>query len=92
MNIYPYVYKCVHKTTGQFYFGYRCANKLPAEIDLPKYKTSFKIAPNCDDLTTYRKFIWNTIKPDSRWHLKSDEYLNFKIIEFENFWCNHSGN
>jgi hypothetical protein len=30
----PYVYKCVHKTTGQFYIGYRAANKIPSSNDL----------------------------------------------------------
>ena len=25
----PYVYKLTHKETGQFYIGYREANKLP---------------------------------------------------------------
>lgn len=39
MNL-PYVYKLVHKETGQFYIGYREANKLPAIEDLPIYKTS----------------------------------------------------
>jgi hypothetical protein len=39
----PYVYKCVHKTTGEFYFGYRSRNKLPAERDLGSvYFTSSK--------------------------------------------------
>lgn len=40
MNIYPstkvlpYVYKLTHKVTGQFYFGYRRANKVPSSEDL----------------------------------------------------------
>lgn len=40
MNIYssskpmPYVYKLVHKETGQFYIGYRCANKVPSSDDI----------------------------------------------------------
>lgn len=48
MNIYPYVYKCTHKTTSEFYFGFRKANKVPAEFDLGLiYKTSSKIVkPN----------------------------------------------
>ena len=40
MSNKPYVYKLTHKATGQFYFGYREANKLPALDDLPKYQTS----------------------------------------------------
>ena len=34
MNVFPYVYRLVHKSTGQFYIGYRYANKVPAEQDL----------------------------------------------------------
>ena len=50
MNIYPYVYKCTHKSTSEFYFGFRKANKVPAELDLGLvYKTSSKIVkPNFD--------------------------------------------
>ena len=46
MNIYsstkalPYVYVCTHKITGYYYIGYRSANLVPSDIDLPKYKTS----------------------------------------------------
>lgn len=43
MNIHPYVYMLTHRMTGQFYIGYRCANKMPAEVDLPKYKSSSKL-------------------------------------------------
>lgn len=48
MNIYsstrvlPYVYKLTHKFSGQFYFGYRCANPIPSSEDLPRYKSSSK--------------------------------------------------
>jgi len=45
MNIYstricPYVYVCTHKLTGHYYIGYRSANSIPSDLDLPKYKTS----------------------------------------------------
>ena len=40
MNVWSYVYKLTHKVTGQFYIGYRGANKLPAAEDLPKYRSS----------------------------------------------------
>jgi hypothetical protein len=30
----PYVYTLTHKVTGEFYIGYRCANKVPALEDL----------------------------------------------------------
>lgn len=44
MNVYPYVYKCTHKSTSEFYFGFRKANKLSAELDLGLiYKTSSKL-------------------------------------------------
>ena len=43
MSIYPYVYRLDHPVTGEFYIGYRCANKVPAEEDLGhKYFTSSK--------------------------------------------------
>lgn len=43
MNIYPYVYRLDHPVTGEFYVGYRSANKVPAEQDLGyKYFTSSK--------------------------------------------------
>lgn len=39
----PYVYKLTDRETGQFYFGFRCANKLSPEQDLGSvYKTSSK--------------------------------------------------
>lgn len=31
---YPYVYKGTNKETGEFYIGYREANKLPSKLDL----------------------------------------------------------
>ena len=39
-KIYPYVYVCTHKITGHYYIGYRSANSVSSDIDLPKYKTS----------------------------------------------------
>lgn len=41
-KVLPYVYKVTHKTTEQFYIGYRESNKVPSHLDLPKYKTSSK--------------------------------------------------
>lgn len=41
MKARPYVYKLTHKSTGQYYFGFRCANKLPALQDIGvRYFTS----------------------------------------------------
>jgi hypothetical protein len=43
MKAHPYVYKCVHRETNQFYIGYRCANRFPANEDIGIiYKTSSK--------------------------------------------------
>src|ERR1035437_5891107 len=39
-KVSPYVYWLTHKTTGQFYIGYREANKVPSDQDLPIYKSS----------------------------------------------------
>lgn len=36
----PYVYKLIHKETGQFYIGYRSANIKPPSEDLSIYRTS----------------------------------------------------
>lgn len=42
-KVMPYVYMGVHKETGQFYFGYRGANKIPSTEDLgTRYFTSSK--------------------------------------------------
>lgn len=44
MNIYPaYTYKHTNKETGEFYIGYRRANKTTPEEDFPIYITSGKI-------------------------------------------------
>ena len=52
VNIYPYVYRCEHKVTKQFYIGFRGVPKLPPEQDLPKYRTSSKIVkPDFDNYT-----------------------------------------
>jgi hypothetical protein len=46
----PYVYKGVHRETGEFYIGFRSANKEPWETDLPKYRTSSKLVrPRFDE-------------------------------------------
>lgn len=40
--ILPYVYKLTHRETGEFYIGYRSANKIPSDQDLPIYQSSSK--------------------------------------------------
>lgn len=52
----PYVYMCIHKTTKQFYIGYREANTIPSNIDLPKYKTSSKFVR-----PIFQEFYWYII-------------------------------
>jgi hypothetical protein len=39
-KVMPYVYRLDNPTTGEFYIGYRSANKVPSTQDLPNYKTS----------------------------------------------------
>lgn len=47
---HPYVYRLDNPITGEFYIGYRKANKVPSSIDLPRYRTSSKIVkPRFDE-------------------------------------------
>lgn len=39
-KVLPYVYVITHKTDNRFYIGYRRANKISSNEDLPVYKTS----------------------------------------------------
>ena len=53
----PYVYKGTNLKTGEFYFGYREANKVPAHLDLGiKYKTS---APKIKE--RFDEFQWEIV-------------------------------
>lgn len=45
-KVKPYVYICIHKTTKEFYIGFRMANKLTSNLDLPLYRTSSKKVKN----------------------------------------------
>jgi hypothetical protein len=55
MKVLPYVYELKHKTTGEFYFGFRRANTAPALDDLGKaYFTSSKyVTPRFDEFEFY---------------------------------------
>jgi len=53
-----YVYKLTHKVTGQFYIGYREANKLCPKEDLPIYQTSSIYVKEIG----FKKFNWEIIK------------------------------
>ena len=51
-----YVYKCVHKISGKFYIGYRCANlhhNRFSHIDFPQYRTSCPEVKN-----DFQNFDW----------------------------------
>ena len=39
-KVLPYVYRLDNPITGEFYIGYRKANKIPSHLDFPSYKTS----------------------------------------------------
>lgn len=46
----PYVYLCIHRTTKEFYIGFRCANKSPSHIDIQQYQTSsIRVRPRFDE-------------------------------------------
>lgn len=49
MKILPYVYKCTHRITGQFYIGFRCGNKVESAQDIFKYRTSSKLVQETFD-------------------------------------------
>lgn len=51
-RVLPYVYKCIHRETGEFYIGSRANKKqtLPSHLDFPQYKTSSKkVKPRFDE-------------------------------------------
>jgi hypothetical protein len=56
-KVKPYVYWLTHKTTGQFYIGYREANVLPSDQDLLVYKTSSNKVSNLG----FENFDWKII-------------------------------
>lgn len=68
MNIYPYVYRVDHPS-GEFYIGYRSANRVPAESDLGhKYKTSSKYLSHPFEeysITILAEFYLSTGKTDA---------------------------
>lgn len=60
----PYVYRCVERSTGNFYIGYRFKNLVPAEEDFGKhYFTSNEYVKN-----NFQKFDYEIIKefPDRK--------------------------
>jgi hypothetical protein len=55
-KVLPYVYRLDNPITGEFYIGYRMANKIPSHLDLPKYRTS---APEIKK--NFNNFIWKIL-------------------------------
>src|SRR3989304_2364230 len=86
MNIYtstkvlPYVYRLDHPVTGEFYIGYRSANKTPSSEDLGiLYFTSSKEAS--------RRFNEFTITIIAEFFKKEDAYIFEQQLIHEN-WSN----
>jgi hypothetical protein len=76
-QVHPYVYQCVHKDTGKFYFGYREKNKYPSNIDFPKYKSSSKIVnPN------FEQYDWYIVAE----FFKGDDAYDFEQLLINFFW------
>ena len=56
-QVKPYVYRLVHKVSGQFYIGYREANSAPAQQDLPKYQSSSNVVKEMG----FENFDWEIL-------------------------------
>jgi hypothetical protein len=56
-KVKPYVYIGIHKTTREFYIGYREANTTPSHIDLYEYRTSSKIVNPTFDNYSWRILV-----------------------------------
>jgi hypothetical protein len=70
MKVYPYVYKVVNRITGEFYIGYREANRKKAELDIISYKTSStKVRPIFDQFECFiiAEFFTETSGSDAYW-------------------------
>lgn len=76
MNIYPYVYRGTHRTTGEFYIGLRYANKVRPEADLGSvYKTSSKIVQ-----PIFNEFEWVVLAE----FFSIDAAREFEVLEIKN--------
>jgi len=74
-----YVYRLDNPITGEFYFGYRSANKKPSHQDLPKYKTSSKLVKS-----RFGEFDWTIL---AEFFIDEDAYDFEQLTIFEN-WNN----
>jgi len=78
-KVQPYVYKCTHRITGEFYIGYRENHKLPSSVDLPIYKTSSKkVRP------IFSEFDWQIIAE----FFNSNDALDFEQELIYSHWNN----
>ena len=76
-SIYPYVYVCTHKTTGNIYIGARCANRVPAREDLGThyFTSSDYVRPR------FHEFDWEIIFEGSR-----EEVFQFEADLIDEHW------
>lgn len=72
----PYVYKCTHKTSKRFYFGFRSANVSPPEIDIQRYKTSNRIVKESFD-----EYDWEIL---AMFYDKKDAFDYEQLMIYEN--------
>lgn len=72
MKVLPYVYRLTHKTTGQFYIGYRAGNKKVSYLDLPTYQSSSKLVKGLG----FENFEWMIV---AEFFDKDDAY-NFEQL------------
>jgi hypothetical protein len=91
-KILPYIYKCVNRETGEFYFGHRRRNKVPAKDDLGKaYFTSSKLVK-----PIFHKFDYEILEEcyddqdalDKERQLIKLNYGNTLLLN-KAFWQNH---
>jgi hypothetical protein len=75
----PYVYRLDYPVTGEFYIGYREANKRPSHLDLPEYRTSAPKVTNTFDL-----FEWKIL---AEFYDGDDAYDHEQLLIYEN-WDN----
>lgn len=75
----PYVYRLDNPITGEIYIGYREANKLPAYLDLPEYRTSSK-----EVKYRFEEFHWTII---AEFFLGKDAY-DFEQLTIHENWDN----
>lgn len=75
----PYVYKVENIITGEFYIGYRMANKLPSNIDFPIYKTS---SPKIK--SSFSDFYWFILAEFQN----ADDAYNFEQLSIFEEWDN----